>query len=506
MRRLALLCLAVATLTPVAVAVPPLLDHAAADQVPRSVPPGVTATAFAGIARASGTPALAAARVAAGGPRVAALTGELSRPHFGAVGVTWTGSTPAGTAVEVRLREKFGWSGWQALPPADGGGPDQGTAEARTALHGTEPLLTDGADGVQVRVSSASGAAPSGLKVQTVDRGAAPAGNAPGPSSFAASPAAFVPPAATVGAAARPAIISRAQWGADESLRRCAPVYLPSIKAAVLHHTAGSNTYSAAGAAVEIQSDYRYHTQVLGWCDLGYNFVVDRFGRIYEGRAGGVDRLVQGAHAIGVNGETFGVAALGNFDVAQPPAAMTTAITQLVAWKLGLSHIDPRAATTLTSAGNERFAVGAKIPVYGLTSHRDTWYTACPGQYLYAKMASLRSATAALMTGGSQPPPSTTPTGKYAAYDKVVLQVGSTGSAVKVLQAALKVTPVDGDFGPLTKAKVVAYQKSRKLSATGIVTSPVWRALSADASRRRSPRRSPRRSRRRSRRPSRFRR
>ena len=72
----------------------------------------------------------------------------------------------------------------------------------------------------------------------------------------------------------------------------------------------------------------------------------------------------------------------------QPPAVMLSAITRLVAWKLGLSHIDPRAATTLTSAGNTRFAAGTPIPVYGLTSHRDTWYTACPGQYLYAKMAS----------------------------------------------------------------------------------------------------------------------
>ena len=77
--------------------------------------------------------------------------------------------------------------------------------------------------------------------------------------------------------------------------------------------------------------------------------------------------------------------------------------------------------------------------------------------------------------------------GKYAAYDKVVLKVGSKGSAVKVLQSALRIVPADGEFGPLTKAKVVAYQKARKLSATGIVTSPVWRALSLDAARSRPP-------------------
>ncbi len=169
-RRLALLCLAAATLTPVAVAVPPLLNHAVADQVadqvPRPVAPRVTATAFSGIVKGAAPSALAAPkaaaaapRVAAAGPKVAALTGELSRPHFGAAGVTWTGATPVGTTVEVRLREKGSWSGWQALAPSDEDGPDQGTAEARSAVHGTEPLLTDGADGVQVRVSSPSGAA-----------------------------------------------------------------------------------------------------------------------------------------------------------------------------------------------------------------------------------------------------------------------------------------------------------------------------------------------------------
>ena len=334
-RRLASLCLAALALTAVAAALPPVfLSPAAADPAPRPVAPRVTATAFGGVDRAA---ALSAPQVAAvsGRARVAALTAPLSRPRFGAVGVTWTGATPAGTAVQVRLREKGAWSDWRTLPPADGGGPDAGTPEARGARAGTDPLLTDGADGVQVRVTTASGSAPTGLKVQTVD---------PGTSSADGSAALARP--STIGVGARPTIISRAEWGADESLRNCAPTYLRSpLKAAVLHHTAGSNSYSAAGAAAEIRADYAYHTQSLGWCDLGYNFVVDRFGRIYEGRAGGVDLLVQGAHAIGVNGETFGVAALGNFDVAEPPAVMTTAITRLVAWKLGLSGIDPRAAT-----------------------------------------------------------------------------------------------------------------------------------------------------------------
>ena len=232
------------------------------------------------------------------------------------MGVTWTGPTPAGTAVQVRLREKGAWSDWRSLPPADGGGPDAGTAEARGARPGTEPLLTDGADGVQVRVSSPSGSAPAGLKVQTVDPGSVRGRRRLARAPRVASPAASAP--APRSARGRPTIITRAEWGADESLRNCAPTYLTSpLKAAVLHHTAGSNSLHRRGRRPpRSASDYAYHTKSLGWCDLGYNFVVDRFGRIYEGRAGGVDRLVQGAHAIGVNGETFGVAALGNFDVA----------------------------------------------------------------------------------------------------------------------------------------------------------------------------------------------
>src|SRR5690349_20804258 len=162
-RRLASLCLAALTLTPVAAALPPVfLSAAAADPAPRPVPPRITATAFGGVDRAATLSAPQAAAVS-GRPRVAALTGQLSRPAFRAVGVTWTGPTPAGTAVQVRLREKGAWSDWRTLPTADGGGPDAGTAEARGARAGTDPLLTDGADGVQVQVTTTSGAAPAGL-------------------------------------------------------------------------------------------------------------------------------------------------------------------------------------------------------------------------------------------------------------------------------------------------------------------------------------------------------
>ena len=170
-----------------------------------------------------------------------------------------------------------------------------------------------------------------------------------------------------------------------------------------------------------------------------------------------MDQLVQGAHAIGVNGETFGVAALGNFDVAEPPAVMTTAITRLVAWKLGLSGIDPRAATTLTSAGNERVRGGGADP----RLRADL----APGHLVHRLPRSVplredgqpaqrhRRADDRDPAGAPPPVPTPAPTGKYAAYDATVLQTGSVGPVVTVLQSALRIAPADGDFGPQTRRR-----------------------------------------------------
>ena len=119
----------------------------------------------------------------------------------------------------------------------------------------------------------------------------------------------------------RPAIVSRAAWGADESLRSASASYMGSVDVAIIHHTASTNAYSDATAAAQIRSVYAYHTASLGWSDIGYNFLVDRFGRIYEGRAGGVDRAVQGAHAGGFNSGTVGISALGNYQEASAPGA-----------------------------------------------------------------------------------------------------------------------------------------------------------------------------------------
>jgi SpoIID/LytB domain protein len=324
--------------------------------------------------------------VAPSGPlRVAVLTPQRTTRRFAVAGVTWTGATPPGTTVSVRVREQGRWGGWTPVPLADDG-PDGGTAEAARSVAGTDPILTTGAaDGVQVKVLTRTGTAPQGLGVALVDPGTSGADGVVGTTT----------PASASAAGTRPSIHSRAEWGADESLRKGDPSYVSDVRAGILHHTAGSNGYSAASVPAQIRGIYAYHTKVRGWNDIAYNVLVDRFGRAWEGRYGGVARPVQGAHALGFNGQSFGVAAMGDYEKAAPSPAMLTTIAKVFAWKFSLHRIDPRGTAVLTSAGNLRYAAGEKVRLATMSGHRNVGPTACPGKNLYAKLASLRSQVAA---------------------------------------------------------------------------------------------------------------
>jgi N-acetylmuramoyl-L-alanine amidase len=194
----------------------------------------------------------------------------------------------------------------------------------------------------------------------------------------------------------RPAIVSRAGWGADESLRRGAPSYSRTVRAAFVHHTVQANGYAPSESAALIRADYVYHVRSRGWNDLGYNFVVDRYGRVFEGRYGGVTRPVLGAHAGGFNTDTTGVALLGTFTTSRPPAGMVAALERLLAWKLDLTHVDPRGLTTLTSRGgaNTRYPAGRRIVAHTILGHRSTSYTTCPGSPVIGMLPAIRDAVA----------------------------------------------------------------------------------------------------------------
>lgn len=387
MTRLTRAAVTAALVVPATIALPTVSAPAAA---PHPVPPVVQQIALLpagpGSQAASAPAAPGAGLASATTGRVAVQTPERATRPFRLVGLTWAGDTPEGMQVQVRLRTAGAWGGWEALEVSDDG-PDPG-AEGSAVRQGVQPMLAPGSDGVQVRVTSATGAAPAGLRLELVDPGTSPADGAvqPTPASTAAA------------AASTPPIVTRAQWGADESLRNSAPRYSATVRVGFVHHSASSNSYwqrtgwSLADAARDIRAIYAYDTRGLGWSDIAYNFLVDMAGRIYEGRAGGVDKAVLSAATGGFNTDTMAVAALGNLQDASPSSALVDGIARILAWKLDLFHRDAMGSTTLTSAGGgtSRTSAGERVTITNVSGHRDVGMTACPGQYLYPQLSAIR--------------------------------------------------------------------------------------------------------------------
>ncbi|MER6349361.1 N-acetylmuramoyl-L-alanine amidase [Streptomyces sp. NPDC001595] len=196
---------------------------------------------------------------------------------------------------------------------------------------------------------------------------------------------------------AAPSIVSRAGWGADESLVKDPAEYLTKVEAVFVHHTAGTNDYSCADSPAIIRAIFVYHVQTNGWNDVGYNFFVDQCGTVFEGRAGGVDRRVRGAHTYGFNGVSSGISLLGDYENGGTPTpAALSAIADVAAWKLGLDGVDPQARVTLTAAGDTGvYKAGERANLYTVSGHRDGYATLCPGQKLYDELPALRARAAA---------------------------------------------------------------------------------------------------------------
>ncbi len=289
------------------------------------------------------------------------------------VGLDWGGSPD----VEVQVRSSRGtsWSDWVEVGVMGEESPDAGTAEAdRVDTTVSDPVWIGPSDEVQVRLR---GGAPD-VRVQLVD---VVGGDGLG----------YVAPedrnrgAAANAAVSQPAIRTRASWGADESQRTYTPLYTDDVRFAVVHHTAGTNSYTPEEADDVIRGIYAYHLN-NGWDDIAYNFLVDRFGRIWEGRAGGITEPVLGGHAAGFNDSSMGVSVLGSFESTEPPAAAVQAIDDLVRWKLDLHHVDPHGRTTEVAGGgsSNRYSRGTRVDLPVIIGHRRTNNTTCPGSKLYA--------------------------------------------------------------------------------------------------------------------------
>lgn len=188
-----------------------------------------------------------------------------------------------------------------------------------------------------------------------------------------------------------PRVISRSSWGAGRS---SSPYYTEPVKAATVHHTAGSNNYTAAQAPGVVRGIWEYHAITRGWGDIGYNALVDKYGNIYEGRAGGLDRAVQGAHVGGFNSHTFGISMMGDYSTAAPSQQALKAMGEMIGWKAAVSNFDPTGSSYLAADfnfGGSKFRAGQGKTFPNINAHRDFHYNDCPGDNLYAQMGTIRS-------------------------------------------------------------------------------------------------------------------
>ncbi len=282
---------------------------------------------------------------------------QVSAPRpFSLVGLRWRGR--AAPDVELRVRRGSGWTRWRHLGVHGSGGSDPAwVGRARTLQYRLDRRVP-------------------GLRVH-----------------FVAVGSRRVPARASQTTSTPFPYVAREDWGAEGCVPRDAPTY-GEVKAVAVHHTVSLNDYTPAEAPQVVLAICRYHRNSNGWDDIGYNALVDRFGTIYEGRAGGLDQAIVGAHAQGFNSETAGVANVGDYTgVAASPEALAATATY-IRWKLGV-HGQPLSGPVSVRGRTLDRVIG----------HRDVGSTACPGDTLYAQLPEVR----ALVESGTPFAPVATP-------------------------------------------------------------------------------------------------
>ncbi|MBA3475634.1 MAG: N-acetylmuramoyl-L-alanine amidase [Actinobacteria bacterium] len=299
-----------------------------------------------------------------GGERMLAVSEPPDR--FNLVGLHWRGPG----SVHFRTRSLAGrWSVWKEAAPEEEDQPDAATGErARTASWRLgNPWWVGPSDRIEYRLRG------SVTKLRAF---------------FVWSPTSGAP-GRTLQKAGAPRIVPRRGWSADEKIRRGNPSVAPALRLALVHHTAGGNGYTAAESPAIVKAIQLYHVKGNGWNDIGYNFLVDRFGQVFEGRYGGLERNVVGAHAEGFNTGSVGVAVLGEYGSLAVTQKARDALATLLAWRLDVAHVDPATTLSFISGGNARFPAGLPVFLRTVSGHRDTGFTDCPGRALYSLLTAL---------------------------------------------------------------------------------------------------------------------
>jgi hypothetical protein len=313
--------------------------------------------------------------VAAGGWR----TTEVIRAprRFDLMGLVWAHGSHAD--VQLRARRRGGrWTRWVTLHPIGDHGPDRGRLPA-----GTDPAFVGAADEFQLRLRGA----PRALRARFV--------RAQPTAKLATRLSRRRRRARAAQAGAPPPIIPRSAWGGDSVPPRYPPDY-GEVHLAFVHHTVTANDYTPEESPGIVLAIARYHRNSQGWNDIGYQFLVDKYGQIFEGRAGGVDQAIVGAQAQGWNSTSTGIACLGDFTaIAQTPEAMD-ALARLIGWKLTAHGVPTTGEVTVISAGGatNRYPAGTPVTFQRISGHRDGNNTSCPGDVLYTQLEQLRGAAA----------------------------------------------------------------------------------------------------------------
>jgi len=320
---------------------------------------------------------------------------------FDMVGLLCDEPSAAGRRVTVDLRaseDGTSWSEWYHLDLERAGATEaaaDAAAEAPAAF--TEPVWVDEARFVEVRAAAPSDFRLRGVRLMFLNTSGdgTPLDTAVSALRSAVATVAGLGPSSVGAMTATPKIVRRAEWGADESWRSGAPAFAP-VEMAFVHHTVNANSYTRAQAPGLVRGIYYYDTKGLKWSDLGYNFLIDRYGTIYEGRYGGVTKGVVGAQVLGFNTGSTGVAMIGTFGTADPPSAMMGALKKLLAWKLDVHHVDPQGRARMVCRATQKFRDGEAVVFPVIAGHRQANYTACPGDALYRRLAGVRTAVAAM--------------------------------------------------------------------------------------------------------------
>ena len=297
-------------------------------------------------------------------------------PGVSVVGVTWPG--PDDGEVSMRTRRAGAWSTWRALE-----------VETGPEVSGSTGDVVIDVEEVQVR-SAVAGAV---LDIwQVPARPEDHPDTLPRVDGLSADSTTAIEPQAVLAATTPggPVIGTRQDWGADESVRAFSPHYVPSTRGVTIHHTAGSNDYTADQVPAILRGIYHYHAVTLGWGDVGYHLFVDKFGRAWEGRRGGPHRSLRGAHALGMNDDSAGISLLGNHDEAAVPEAAFEAMAAVTAWKLGAHGLDGADTFTFTNAGQGWTRTLGRVHMHG-----DVNATLCPGRLFATRFAEFGTRVAA---------------------------------------------------------------------------------------------------------------